>query len=127
MAKIYSNNKEFNGISASINFVDGVGVTDNSYLISWFKEHGYIVEIEVKPEDIENMTYKELTDYAKERGFNGIGYKKPELIKTILEKEFGIIQDNKTGEAEENIALEIDKQSNVKLSNDKQNNAETEE
>ncbi len=85
MAKIYSNNKEFNGISASVNFVNGVGVTDDPYLISWFKEHGYTVEIEIKPEDIENMTYKELTEYAKERGFNGIGYKKPELIKALLE------------------------------------------
>jgi hypothetical protein len=113
MAKIYSNNKEFNGISASVNFVNGVGVTDDPYLISWFKEHGYTVEIEIKPEDIENMTYKELTDYAKERGFNGIGYKKPELIKALLEKEFGIVQDNKTGGEKENIALEIDKQSNA--------------
>ena len=102
MAKIYSSSKEFNGISASVNFVNGVGITDDPYLISWFKEHGYAVEIEVKPEDIENMTYKELTDYAKERGFNGIGYKKPELIKALLEldnKEQ--LQEQSTVETEE--------------------------
>lgn len=29
------------------------------------------------------MSYKELTDYAKELGINGIGYKKPELIKAL--------------------------------------------
>ena len=31
------------------------------------------------------MTYKELTDYAKERGFNGIGYKKEQLIQALYD------------------------------------------
>lgn len=44
MAKIYCKNTEFNGISATVNFENGVGVTDDPYLISWFMEHGYTVE-----------------------------------------------------------------------------------
>lgn len=44
MAKIYAPNKSFNGESASVIFVDGVGETDNPHLIQWFKEKGYTVE-----------------------------------------------------------------------------------
>ncbi len=44
MAKILAPNKEYTGVSASVPFCNGVGETDNSTLISWFKEHGYVVE-----------------------------------------------------------------------------------
>lgn len=44
MAKILSKNKEYDGVSASVSFKDGVGETDNKYLIEWFAEHGYTVE-----------------------------------------------------------------------------------
>lgn len=77
MAKIYCNNKEFNGISAGVNFVNGVGETDVPHLISWFYENGYAV--------IEKMNYKELVEYAKEKGFNAIGMKKDELAKKLIE------------------------------------------
>jgi len=52
MAKILCQNGQYTGISASVEFVDGVGETDNPYLIEWFKENGYIVE-ETVPADIE--------------------------------------------------------------------------
>ncbi len=41
--KIYSPNKQYNGVSASVTFVNGQGETDNPHLIKWFKEHGYKV------------------------------------------------------------------------------------
>jgi hypothetical protein len=85
MAKIYCNNKQYNGISATVAFVNGVGETNIPHLVSWFQENGYIVEEVILKKDIGDMTYKELTDYAKERGFNGIGYKKQELLKAIQE------------------------------------------
>lgn len=44
MAKIMSPNKEYNGVSALVTFVDGVGETDDPNLIEWFKKHGYEVE-----------------------------------------------------------------------------------
>lgn len=44
MAKILAPNKEYTGVSASVPFCNGVGETDNPALISWFKEHGYVVE-----------------------------------------------------------------------------------
>jgi hypothetical protein len=86
MARIYSNNKQYNGISAGINFVNGVGETDVSHLLSWFSENGYSVEKE-KIVNYDAMKYKELTDLAKERGINGIGIKKDELIKILREME----------------------------------------
>lgn len=42
--KVYSPNKEYTGISASVPFCNGTGETDDSHLIEWFKEHGYTVE-----------------------------------------------------------------------------------
>lgn len=50
MAKIYAPNKQYNGITAGIRFVDGVGETDNECLLEWFKKSRYMVVEEVKPE-----------------------------------------------------------------------------
>lgn len=82
MSRIYCKNKRYNGISAGINFVDGVGISDDSRLLSWFTENGYIIM-----KDLDEMNYKELVDYAKEQGVNGIGTKKEELLKTLKEVE----------------------------------------
>lgn len=85
MAKIYSNNKQYNGISASVNFVNGVGESNLSHLLAWFYENGYtIVEDKREPSVYDEMKYKKLTDLAWKRGFNGIGLKKEELIKALI-------------------------------------------
>ena len=44
--KIYSPNKDYTGVSASVPFCAGAGETDDPRLINWFKEHGYKVEDE---------------------------------------------------------------------------------
>ena len=44
--KIYSPNKEYTGVSASVPFCNGIGETDDPYLIGWFRSHGYRVEEE---------------------------------------------------------------------------------
>lgn len=50
--KIFSPNKQYSGVSASVTFVNGQGETDNPHLIKWFKAHGYKVEAEEKkPEE----------------------------------------------------------------------------
>lgn len=85
MAKIYSNNKQYNGISAGVNFVNGVGESNLLHLISWFQENGYtIVEDKREPSIYDSMAYKELTELAREYGFNGIGLKKENLIKALI-------------------------------------------
>lgn len=43
MAQIIAPNKDYNGESASVTFIKGVGETSDAYLIEWFKEHGYTV------------------------------------------------------------------------------------
>ncbi len=84
MTKIYCN-KEFNGISANVSFINGVGVSDDSYLVSWFAENGYKVEEEKRePSEYDALSYKELTELAKERGFNAIGVKKEQLILELI-------------------------------------------
>lgn len=53
MAKIYSPNKGYTGMSAGVSFCNGVGETDSSRLIEWFIRHGYKVE---KAEDCETSS-----------------------------------------------------------------------
>lgn len=48
MAKVIAPNKQYNGISAGVNFKEGVGETSDPHLIKWFKAKGYAVE-EEKP------------------------------------------------------------------------------
>ena len=85
MAKIYSNNKQYNGISAGVNFVNGVGESNLLHLLAWFQENGYtIVEDKREPSIYDSMAYKELTELARDRGFNGIGLKKEDLIKALI-------------------------------------------
>lgn len=47
MTKIYAPNKRYTGLIAGVSFIDGVGETDNKYLINWFEEKGYTVESEI--------------------------------------------------------------------------------
>lgn len=54
MAEIHAPNSMYTGVSASVEFKDGVGSTDVPHLISWFKENGYkVIEdavVEQEPE-----------------------------------------------------------------------------
>lgn len=43
MAQIIAPNKDYNGESASVTFIKGVGETSDAYLIEWFRTHGYTV------------------------------------------------------------------------------------
>lgn len=42
--KVYSPNKDYTGVSASVPFCGGIGETDDPYLLDWFRKHGYTVE-----------------------------------------------------------------------------------
>ena len=48
--KIYSPNKEYTGVSASVPFCNGMGETEDPHLIKWFKDHGYKVDEESNAE-----------------------------------------------------------------------------
>lgn len=65
--KIYALNKNYNGISANVTFVNGVGETDRPHLIEWFRKHGYgIEEIEQKLSDTEAETDEETLEVRTE-------------------------------------------------------------
>lgn len=103
MAKIYAPNQKYNGVSASVRFVNGVGETDDEHLIKWFKSKGYKVEeVEktntpdnpppnntdpvVKP--FEEMTIDELKVYAAERNIDiGKATTEEGIIKKIEEAQ----------------------------------------
>lgn len=73
--KIYAPVKDFNGVHASVRFVNGVGETDNPHLINWFKSHGYELEetdlvIEEQNDEIETVVTVEedvLMGYADKK------------------------------------------------------------
>ncbi len=78
MTKIYAKNKNFNGVSASIHFTNGVGETDDKYLIEWFKKHGYEVgEKSTLDDEQQEPTLDDLKKIADELGIDygtNIGY-----------------------------------------------------
>lgn len=65
MAKVYAPLKDYNGISASVTFVNGVGETDNENLLEWFEEKGYTVERE-KPKRAKKATEDATEEVAEE-------------------------------------------------------------
>lgn len=48
--KVYSPNKSYTGVTASVPFCNGQGETDDPYLLKWFEKHGYEVEKPATPE-----------------------------------------------------------------------------
>lgn len=64
MAKVYTPLQGYNGISASVTFVNGVGETDNENLLEWFEEKGYTVERDEKPKRAKKS--KEVTKETSE-------------------------------------------------------------
>ncbi|WP_444219094.1 hypothetical protein [Dialister succinatiphilus] len=58
MARIYAPNKEYNGLTATVRFVGGVGESTDPYLLKWFTEHGYTVKIEEAPKEEAPKTAK---------------------------------------------------------------------
>lgn len=99
MAKIYAINKEYNGVTASVPFTNGVGFSSNPYLLDWFKEHGYEVEddiAEAKSEantDISQLSYEELKALAKDKGVDGYHKMKKEELLDALKDSDQDVQD----------------------------------
>ena len=69
MAKVYAPLQGYNGISASVEFVNGVGETDNENLLEWFEEKGYTVERDEKPKRAKKT--KEVTEETSEGASEG--------------------------------------------------------
>lgn len=57
--KIYSPNKEYTGVSASVPFCGGIGETDDPHLIEWFEAHGYRVGKSEKNVESESVIAEE--------------------------------------------------------------------
>ena len=82
MAKIYAPNKQYDGISASVKFTNGVGVTESPLLKEWFLTHGYMVE-EEKNTNVDKMSKEELVNLAILLGIETNGKTKVQLLDEI--------------------------------------------
>lgn len=88
MAKIYSPNESYVGVSASVAFSKGVGETEDKHLIEWFKQHGYKVDETEQNQQtntgnekpIDEMTVDELKAYAEGKNIDLTGLTKKEDI-----------------------------------------------
>ncbi len=74
LAKIKAPNREYNGISAGVTFINGVGETSDPFIIGWFKERGYEVEEpkeaqepEVEKDDPEDPPRARVARHRKKR------------------------------------------------------------
>lgn len=82
MAKIFAPNEQYNGISASVKFVNGVGETECPLLKEWFLDHGYKVE-EEKNTNVDKMSKEELVNLATLLGIETNGKTKVQLLDEI--------------------------------------------
>lgn len=99
MAKIICPNKQYNGLSASVPFTNGIGETYKPHLIEWFREHGYTIEGEPQGGEggIGDMTIKELKAYAAEKSIDlGEAKTKAEII-TAIEAAEAVDGDDEGG------------------------------
>lgn len=80
MFKINAPNKDYTGISASVTFSKGIGLTERKELIPWFKAHGYEVEEVPEGKPVDDMTVDELKAYAEGKEIDLTGLTKKEDI-----------------------------------------------
>lgn len=94
MPKIYSPNQRYTGVIAGVSFVNGMGETENRWLIDWFESKGYEVieeNIEKPPLNAEEFiqNIEEAYELAiKENNVRSlVGLKVDELRNLAKEKE----------------------------------------
>lgn len=61
---IFSPNKEYIGVAATVGFVQGKGETDSDYLADWFKKKGYTV---VTSDEVSEIEEEKVAEEAKEK------------------------------------------------------------
>ncbi|MCO7122030.1 hypothetical protein NIA71_08720 [Ihubacter massiliensis] len=61
MTKILAPNQAYTGTSAGVAFLNGKGETDDSYLIEWFKAHGYEIEDDAESKMVEPQNEQDET------------------------------------------------------------------
>lgn len=109
---IIAPNKNYNGISAGVPFINGIGMTDVPDLINWFTDNGYSLKEEEsihiedkksaqeeKPDLLSNMSVEQLIEFAKD---NNIDIGNATSKAGILKKIHDISKPADGGDADDN-------------------------
>lgn len=94
---ILAPNKNYNGVSAGVTFVKGIGTTDNQDIINWFADNGYSLKEkesipindknpvpEEKPDLLLDMSAEQLIEFAKDNNIDiGNATSKAGILKKI--------------------------------------------
>ena len=70
--KIIAPVRDFNGFRNNVRFVNGVGETDDKWVIDWFIRHGYIVEKSLEKGEISHEKSLEKCDESNEPDFDSM-------------------------------------------------------
>ncbi|MEG1501956.1 MAG: hypothetical protein RR203_02450 [Synergistaceae bacterium] len=65
MAKITAPNKKYNGVTATVHFIDGEGESKDTRLLEWFETHGYKVSKEKVKSNSEEKPEEKQTEKKK--------------------------------------------------------------
>ena len=100
LAKIYTPNKDYTGVSAGVPFVKGVGETEKEHVIEWFKSKGYKVDEEIQETEIvdkpkENEGRPENKDISENPDLNKTVYTEEELKGKDREELMKIAEEKK--------------------------------
>lgn len=89
MAKVICPNGTYSGLSATVVFVNGVGETEDTHLLEWFRDKGYAVEDDAEePDKFAGMDAEALRAYAEEKGIPlGNASSANGILKKIMEAE----------------------------------------
>lgn len=101
MAKVYSPNKKYDGITAGVQFSNGIGETDDKYILGYLSSKGY------KVEDKANTVDSELEELKKEASALNITFKsnigKEKLKERIAEAKKMSIPNSENKNQESNL------------------------
>lgn len=117
MHKIKSPNPDYNGVSASLNFVKGEAETDDKWLVDWFSNKGYeVIEVEDNNDHVNDDDNNNVNNHDED------GQKPKELTNDQLREELDKLgAEYKSNDTKDELKAKLaDAQEKAKAESEKQ-------